>query len=94
MNNKGKKVGPIRLVKGFRASTWRPKISLDSQKDVADNIRHRLFERRNKYEKFVDRVLGKATKVGPAKQPAPGQPAQDPVGKFDNVICQISIFML
>lgn len=58
-----KKVGPIRLVKGFRASKLRPKIALDSQKDVADNIRQKLFQRRNKYEKFVDVVLGKASPV-------------------------------
>lgn len=77
-----KKVGPMRLVKGFRASTWRPKISLDSQKDVADSLRKRIYERRNKYEKFVDVVLGKATPVqSSAKQPAPGQPAADPVGE-------------
>lgn len=67
-----KKVGPIRLVKGFRAATLRPKIALDSQKDVADNVRQKLFERRNKYEKFVDKVLGKASPVKSEKQPAPG----------------------
>lgn len=63
-----KKVGPIRLVKGFRASKLRPKIALDSQKDVADNIRQKLFQRRNKYEKFVDVVLGKASPVKGDKQ--------------------------
>lgn len=79
-----KNAGPIRLVKGFRATTWRPKISLDSQKELADNIRNRIFERRNKYEKFVDKVLGKPTPGG-AKQPAPGQPLQsDPDGEFDS----------
>lgn len=72
-----KKVGPIRLVKGFRAATLRPKIALDSQKDVADNVRQKLFERRNKYEKFVDKVLGKASPVKSEKQPAPGGVAHD-----------------
>lgn len=66
-----KKVGPIRLVNGFRSSTLRPRIQLDSQKEVADNVREWLYERRNKYEKFVDNVLGKASPVS-AKQPAPG----------------------
>lgn len=66
-----KKVGPIRLVDGFRSSQLRPRISLDSQKDVADNVREWLYERRNKYEKFVDNVLGKASPIS-AKQPAPG----------------------
>lgn len=70
-----KKVGPIRLVKGFRAATLHPKISLDSQKDVADNVRQKLFERRNKYEKFVDKVLGKASPVKAEKQPVPGVPS-------------------
>lgn len=66
-----KKVGPIRLVNGFRSSKLRPRIALDSQKDVADNVREWLYERRNKYEKFVDNVLGKASPIS-AKQPAPG----------------------
>lgn len=66
-----KKVGPIRLVKGFRASHLRPRIQLDTQKEVADNVREWLYERRNKYEKFVDNVLGKANPLS-AKQPAPG----------------------
>lgn len=66
-----KKVGPIRLVKGFRSSQLRPRISLDSQKEVADSVRQWMYERRNKYEKFVDNVLGKASPIG-AKQPAPG----------------------
>lgn len=58
-----KKVGPIRLVNGFRSSTLRPKIALDEQKDVADDVRQWLYERRNKYEKFVDRVLGRASPI-------------------------------
>lgn len=66
-----KKVGPIRLVNGFRSPHLRPRIQLDSQKEVADNVREWLYERRNKYEKFVDNVLGKANPIG-AKQPAPG----------------------
>lgn len=66
-----KKVGPIRLVNGFRSSHLRPRISLDSQKDVADNVREWLYDRRNKYEKFVDNVLGKANPIS-AKAPAPG----------------------
>lgn len=84
-----KKVGPIRLVKGYRAPKLRPKIALDSQKDVADNVRKWLYERRNKYEKFVDNVLGKATPIAttPAKgtgskQPVPGPTSQDPIGKI------------
>lgn len=76
-----KKVGPIRLVNGFRAAIWRPKISLESQKDIADGLRQRIFERRNKYEKFVDNVLGKASPVS-EKQQAPGQGvAHDSVGE-------------
>lgn len=71
-----KKVGTIRLVNGFRSSKLRPKIALDTQKDVADNVREWLYERRNKYEKFVDNVLGKANPLG-AKQPAPGAPQSD-----------------
>lgn len=59
---------PIRLVNGFRAATWRPKISLDQQKDVADTLRQKSFERRNKYETFVNAVLGKASPV-PIKKP-------------------------
>lgn len=58
-----KKVGPIRLVNGFRSSKLRPKIALDEQKDVADDVRQWLYERRNKYEKFVDRVLGRASPI-------------------------------
>lgn len=58
-----KKVGPIRLVNGFRSSKLRPKIQLDNEKDVADHVREWLYERRNKYEKFVDNVLGRATPV-------------------------------
>lgn len=73
-----KRFGPLRLVNGFRAASWRPKISLESQKDVADGLRKRLFERRNKYEKFVDAVLGKAN---PVKQPAPGHPLNDDYGE-------------
>lgn len=69
-----KKVGPIRLVNGFRSSQLRPRISLETQKDVADNVRQWMYERRNKYEKFVDNVLGKASPLG-AKQPAPGADA-------------------
>lgn len=66
-----KKVGPIRLVKGFRTPQLRPRISLESQKEAADTVRQWMYERRNKYEKFVDNVLGKASPVN-AKQPAPG----------------------
>lgn len=79
-----KKVGPIRLVNGFR-SKLRPKIALDSQKDVADNVREWLYERRNKYEKFVDNVLGKATPVG-VKKPAEKEETEMTVTQTVSVI--------
>lgn len=79
------KFSPKRLIKGFRAASWRPRVSLESQKDVVDRLRKRIFERRNKYESFVNIVLGKATpvkqSVAPAKQPAPGAPLHDDYGK-------------
>lgn len=78
-----KKVGPIRLVKGFRASALRPKLALDTDKEAADSLRKHLFERRNRYEKFVETVLGKASPVSAAKQPAPGAPVEhDQISKF------------
>lgn len=69
IKNPLKKVGQIRLVHGFRSSKLRPKIALDEQKDVADNVRHWLYERRNRYERFVDRVLGRASPIS-VKKPA------------------------
>lgn len=79
------KFSPKRLIKGFRAASWRPRVSLESQKDVVDSLRKRIFERRNKYESFVNTVLGKATpvkqSVAPVKQPAPGAPFNDDYGK-------------
>jgi len=76
-----KKVGPIRLVKGFRPEKLRPKIALDTEKEIADNVRQKLFERRNKYEKFVDHVLGKASPV--KKEPVPGA-VREPGCEDDN----------
>lgn len=69
VKSKTKKAGPLRLVKGFRAAKWRPKISLDTEKSVADKIRRSLNSRRIKYERFVQNVLGKASPLG--KDPVP-----------------------
>lgn len=59
----------IRLVKGFRAKQWRPRLKLDEQKDVANKLRKKLFTRHNKYVKFVDIVLGKPSAVESEKKP-------------------------
>lgn len=83
------KFSPKRLIKGFRAAAWRPRVSLESQKDVVDSLRKRIFERRNKYESFVNTVLGKATPIKqsttPVKQPAPGAPLNDEYGKCNKL---------
>lgn len=50
---------PIRLIKGNRASNWRPKLSLqtDKQKQNAAEFRNRLIKRRQEQEIFIDSVL-------------------------------------
>lgn len=94
-----KKIGQIRLVKGFRPANLRPKISLDTQKDVADKLRKSLFERRTKYENFVNNVLGKASPVKQSskkptkKQPAPGAPLTPGAVAHDGEMHLISNFL-
>lgn len=63
------KKSPLRLVKGFRAAKWRRKISLDTEKNLADNVRKNINSRRIKYERFVKNVLGKASPVGTTEAP-------------------------
>lgn len=76
---KTKKNTPLRLINGFRATNWRPKISLETQKDVAEKLVKKLHDRRIKYEKFVDSVLGPAD---PLKPSVPG--AEKQYGKRKN----------
>lgn len=50
----------IRLIKGNRASDWRPKFSMQTEKQrkhVAE-FRNRLMKRRQEQELFIDTVLG------------------------------------
>lgn len=51
----------IRLIKGNRASNWRPRLSLqtDKQKEYAAKLRERLIKQRRKQEIFIDSVLSK-----------------------------------
>lgn len=51
----------IRLIKGKRASNWRPRLSLetDKEKEYAKKLRERLIRQRRKQEIFIDSVLAK-----------------------------------
>lgn len=52
----------IRLIKGKRASNWRPRLNAnsDEQKKAVENYRDRLIKQRRKSEEFYDSVVAKA----------------------------------
>lgn len=60
----------IRLIKGNRASNWRPRLSLqtDQQKEYAAKLRERLIKQRRKQEIFIDSVLAKQNTKPKQKQ--------------------------
>lgn len=60
----------IRLIKGNRASNWRPRLSLqtDKQKEYAAKLRERLIKQRRKQEIFIDSVLAKQSTKPKQKQ--------------------------
>lgn len=73
----------IRLIKGNRASNWRPRLSLqtEKQREYAAKLRDRLIKKRRKQEIFVDTVLSKQNldpKPSPDKKDKKKQPQRDP----------------
>lgn len=60
----------IRLIKGNRASNWRPRLSLKTDKDreYAAKLRERLIKKRRKQEIFIDNVLAKQNGSPPPKK--------------------------
>lgn len=51
----------IRLIKGKRASNWRPRLTgnSDEQKKAVENYRDRLIKQRRKQEEFLDSIVAK-----------------------------------